>query len=116
MGRAGEALALGRADEAERLYRAALQRAPEHGALHGALAALLGKQARFPEAKVVAQRYTEVAPNDARAWFLLGVVRENLGERGGAVKAFTQGLKVARATGDQQRAQLLEQALQRNQP
>ena len=113
LGQATAELAAGRVEAAERIYRDGLLRAPDYGPLHGALAALFGKTGRLLEAQKSAQRYSSVSPKDARAWFLLGVIHEQLGEKEKAVEAYTRGLEVARETGDNQRTGPLEQALRR---
>ncbi len=114
--RAADALGAGDAARAETIYREALEQVPEHGALHGALGALLGRQERLSEAHAAFQRFADLSPDDARAWFLLGTVLEQRGETEEAIEAFARGLSVARTTGDNQRAPLIEQALKRLKP
>ena len=111
--RAADALVTDDQAEAEGIYREALERVPEQGALHGALGTLLGRQQRLSEAHAAFQRFAELSPADARAWFLLGTVLEQRGAREAAIEAFARGLTVARATGDTRRAPLIEQALER---
>jgi tetratricopeptide (TPR) repeat protein len=111
--RAADALAAAQDTEAEAIYREALSRVPEHGPLHGALGTLLGRQRRLSEAQEEFQRFADLSPDDARAWFLLGTVLEQRGEKERAIEAFKRGLDVARATGDNRRAPLIEQALAR---
>jgi Flp pilus assembly protein TadD len=106
------ALQKGDTGAAERIHREAVESAPAIGPLHGNLGAFLAKQARMSEAVVPFERYTELSPQDPRAWLFLGTALRELGRTEAATKALTRGLEAARAMGDTQRVLLIEQVLQ----
>jgi tetratricopeptide (TPR) repeat protein len=84
MARAASALAAGRADEAVRWYRVAVDQAPGDRAALGALASVLAASGRVAEAIELYRRVLELDPEDHQAHYNLGslLARGAAGEEG----------------------------------
>ena len=90
-----EALAHQAADrpgDAERLYRAVLQKAPAHPMALHLLGVLLGKTARAPEGVVCLRQSIQLHPGDPQAHNNLANVLLDLGQHAAALEATEQAL------------------------
>lgn len=77
-------------ERAERAFREALRRNPEHASARAALASALNSRHQFREALPLAERAAREQPNDPFPWGILGDARQELGDLAGAKKAYDQ--------------------------
>lgn len=101
----------GRNTEAEAIYREGIAVNSGFGQLYGALGMLYGKERRFPEAIVEFRRYLEISPSDPLGYILLGSAYAAVGQLEDARTIWTQGLAVARQSGNANRISHLEHLL-----
>jgi predicted CXXCH cytochrome family protein len=85
-------LARGQADIAIALVAPALARVPNDPALLNTLATLYASIQRFDDALRLLSRAVEIAPGDPLSWLNLGVAREAIGDRAGAIAAYRRSL------------------------
>ncbi len=81
-------------NDAEALYRKALQLAPGRPSILGNLAVVLVGLRRFEEAEKIAARLLQMNPNDEESLLMLGMCQSNLGQRQNALETFERALRV----------------------
>lgn len=94
------ALALGREGrhaEAERTYRALLERAPDDLTLLHLLGANLSAQSRWNEAIAVLRRVTAADPDSAEAYYNLGLAQKAVGDDASALTSYAKAIELAPA-------------------
>ena len=85
---------LGRKDQAERLARQGLERAPERADVHVFLADLLIRQDRLEEAARCLRQAVQLQPQVEGGYRRLGMVLDRLGDHAGAREAFATAVRL----------------------
>jgi Flp pilus assembly protein TadD len=85
---------IGEPGTARDLYRRAIERAPAYADALINLAVVCRKLDAVTEGLSAAGRAAELAPTSARAWIILGQLREDAGDGQGATSAFDQALAI----------------------
>lgn len=84
---------IGRFDEAERLYKDILKRAPNHPRVNALMGMLQNRKERHDEAVRSFKKSLKQADTQAEAWNGLGTAYRSQGRFDDAVKAYTEALK-----------------------
>jgi tetratricopeptide (TPR) repeat protein len=84
----------GRVQEAEELFRRAVEVEPMYARGHRLLGLTLANRQDFSAAAAALRRATELDPDSADGWFNLGVTLEKLGDAAGATDAYQRALRL----------------------
>lgn len=84
----------GRADEAERLFRHAIEIGPKEGRVRLNAGTFLLERGRLEEAEAQLRAAVRLSPNDADAWTNLGVALARCGKTGRAAASFERALRI----------------------
>jgi Flp pilus assembly protein TadD len=85
---------MGRNDDALRVLRDGIERAPDEGELHYSLALLLAEETRLEEAENALRRAAELLPDRARVHYNHGLALQQLGRRSEARAALRKARQV----------------------
>lgn len=87
--------ALGRAGDAESLFRAALDQAPGNAGYWNSFASFLSRQGRLAEAVAALEQAVAAAPDHGEAWLNLALLRQQRGDLAGAAPALARAEALA---------------------
>ena len=94
MGRLMLMLDAGRVQEAEELFRRAIEVEPTYALAHRLLGLCLVQRQDLPAAATALRRATQLEPDSADGWNYLGVTLEKLGDARGAAAAYERALEI----------------------